>query len=396
MKRLNKLIIATYQNKILTALLSEGKVVQLNLEPRESQSVLNNIYIGKVKHIVKNINSAFVELGNGLMGYYSLTDNKTHHFVNEHHGAVPREGDEILVQAARDAVKTKAPVLTSNLSFTGKYIVLTAGKNNLGFSNKITDAAWKQRIKNQLEEVKEEQFGVIIRTNAYTADEEAILSELRMLKQQLLLLLEQAPFRTCYSLIYQALPAYVTSIRDTYSEKLAQIVTDEVFIYQNMKEYLNTYQPEDSHKLVLYQDQLLPLKKLHSLETAMEDALNKHVWLKSGGYLVIEQTEAMVVIDVNTGKYSGKKNVRETILKINLEAAAEIGKQLCLRNLSGIVLVDFIDMEMQEDKDILMKTLSEICQRDPVKTTVVDMTKLNLVEITRKKVRKPLHEQARE
>ena len=140
---------------------------------------------------------------------------------------------------------------------------------------------------------------------------------------------------------------------------------------------------------------MLPLAKLYQIDKAMEEALSTHVWLKSGGYLVIEPTETMTVIDVNSGKYTGKKNKRDTILKINLEAVAEISHQMRLRNLSGIILVDFIDMEEKEDQELLMKTLAVQCARDPVKTTVVDMTRLNLVEITRKKIRKPLHEQVR-
>lgn len=138
---------------------------------------------------------------------------------------------------------------------------------------------------------------------------------------------------------------------------------------------------------------MVALIKLYRIEKTLEEALNKKVWLKSGGYLVIEPTEALTVIDVNTGKYAGKKNLRDTIMKINLEAAEEASRQLRLRNLSGIIIIDFIDMEMEEDRKRLLKKLAEWCGRDPVKTTVVDITKLNLVEVTRKKIRRPLYEQ---
>ena len=153
------------------------------------------------------------------------------------------------------------------------------------------------------------------------------------------------------------------------------------------------YQKEDADRLTLYEDSLLPLSKLYSLETAFEKALGKNVWLKSGGYLVIEPTEAMTVIDVNTGKYSGRKNMQDTICRINMEAADEIGRQLRLRNLSGIIIVDCIDMEREEDRKALLAHLGDVVSKDPVKTTVVDMTALNLVELTRKKMRRPLHEQ---
>ena len=204
---------------------------------------------------------------------------------------------------------------------------------------------------------------------------------------------KEASCRTCYSCIYRALPGYIAAIRDSYSGTLDGIVTDIPAYYEELKDYLEEYQAEDADKLTLYEDKLLPLSKLYSLDSALEHALNKHVWLKSGGYLVIEPTEAMVVIDVNTGKYSGKKKMQDTICRINMEAADEIGRQLRLRNLSGIILIDFIDMEREEDREMLMRHLGDVVSKDPVKTTVVDMTRLNLVEVTRKKVRKPLYEQ---
>ena len=173
-----------------------------------------------------------------------------------------------------------------------------------------------------------------------------------------------------------------------------EIVTDQTDLFEELKRYLGEYQKEDLGKLRFYEDRLLPLSKLYSLNTVMERALSRQVWLKSGGYLVIDPTEAMTVIDVNTGKYSGKKNSAETIRMINLEAAEEIGRQMSLRNLSGIILVDFIDMDKKENREELLERMREICRRDPIRTTVVDMTALNLMEITRKKLKKPLMEMA--
>ena len=174
---------------------------------------------------------------------------------------------------------------------------------------------------------------------------------------------------------------------------MEEILTDQKDAHGRILDYLEHNQPEDKNKLRFYQDPLVSLTNLYSLKNAMEQACQKRVWLKSGGYLVIEPTEAMVVIDVNTGKYSGKKNQADTIRTINLEAAKEICRQLRLRNLSGIIMVDFIDMKEEEDKALLMERLREFAAADPVKTTVVDMTALNLVELTRKKGKKPLWEQ---
>ena len=195
-------------------------------------------------------------------------------------------------------------------------------------------------------------------------------------------------------MLYRGHPAYLSALRDGSKASLEMIVTDQEDIFQEVKEYLSTSQPEDLKLLQKYEDGLLPLAKLYRLETVLKEALGKKVWLKSGAYLVIEPTEALSVIDVNTGKYSGKKVVRETILKVNLEAAEEIGRQLMLRNLSGIIIIDFIDMEAEEDKQCLLQKLEEVLFKDPVKTSLIEMTKLNLVEVTRKKIRKPLYEQA--
>ena len=391
---MNKLLITRVDGRILTVLIEDSRAIQMEYEEEEA-SLLGNIYIGKVKNIVKNINSAFVEIGKGQMSYYSLSDNKVHHFAVPQERKELREGDEILVQVARDAVKTKDPVVTANLSFTGHLCVLTAGKNQISFSSKIRSQEWKDQMKALLEPEKEDEFGIIVRTNAAEAEPEAVIGELRQLKAQYHQILENGAHRTCYSKLYEAYPSYINRIRDTYITSMEEIVTDYKEIYGQLKQYLHENQPEDENRLRLYEDAMLPLAKLYQIDKAMEEALSTHVWLKSGGYLVIEPTEAMTVIDVNTGKYTGKKNKRDTILKINLEAAAEISQQMRLRNLSGIILVDFIDMEEKEDQELLMKTLAVQCARDPVKTTVVDMTRLNLVEITRKKIRKPLHEQVR-
>lgn len=397
---MNKLLITRWGDQILTALTENGKFLSFNLEPAEETGLLGNIYIGKVKNIVKNINSAFIDLGNGLTGYYSLTDNKTHLFTDaaaktqDSHRPL-RQGDEILVQVERDAVKTKDPVLTSNLNFTGKYLVLTQWKKQIGFSGKIRDKAWKQHMQNLLEKETAGSFGLIVRTNAREAGEEEILQELELLARRRQTLLASASHRTCYSLLASSDPAYISSIRDAYKDELDAVVTDDKACYEALRQYMEEHQREDLHKLSFYEDPLLSLSKLYSIETAMEQALGKHVWLKSGGYLVIEPTEALTVIDVNTGKYTGKKTQAETILKINLEAASETARQLRLRNLSGIIVVDFIDMETEAHQLELMSLLERELSRDPVKTALVDMTRLGLVEITRKKVKRPLAEQVK-
>ena len=406
---MDKLIITRLRGKICTALFSESGLMQLTLEEDGSKSLLGNIYIGRVQKVVAGINAAFVDLAPGITGYYSLEENRRHFFASEPQGLSvaegkkPRQlkaGDEIVVQVSRDAVKTKASVLTSNLSFAGRYCVVTAGKRGMGFSSKLTD----NRLKSELKEMWKErnadlsdsldELGIIVRTNGAFVSPGQVMEEYGRLEAFFRRLRDNWGSRTCFSCLYRALPSYISSLRDSGFGRLGPIITDEPVFYEELKAYLTEFQKEDVGLLSLYEDSLLPLTKLYSLETALERALSKKVWLKSGGYLVIEPTEAMVVIDVNTGKYSGKKTLEDTIRRINMEAADEIGRQLRLRNLSGIIMVDFIDMERQEDREQLLEHLREVVRRDPVKTVVVEMTKLNLVEMTRKKVRRPLYEQA--
>ncbi len=392
---MDKLVITRWKGKVLTAVFTDGKASSLTLEP-ESSTLLDNIYIGKVQKVVSNIGAAFIEIGDGQTGYYSLEENRP--VVLNRPGAKKLSpGDELIVQVSKDAVKTKAPVLTGRLTFTGRYCVLTPNKAGINFSAKLSDPALKRRLKPLLEEAAASRgyrdCGLIVRTNAAGAEPEQILEELDSLFLIYQRVLEESGHRTCYSCLYRSLPGYIASLRDTYTGCLESIVTDQEDYYQELGRYLRDHQKEDLERLSFYNDPLVGLSKVYSLEKAMEDAMSCRVWLKSGGYLVIEPTEAMVVIDVNTGKYSGKKTLQETILKINLEAAEEIGRQLRLRNLSGIIIVDFIDLEKEGDRELLLRHLSEVTAKDPIKTTVVEMTKLNLVEMTRKKVRRPLHEQ---
>lgn len=392
MIQLNKLVITRLQGKLATVLMDEKRVVQITFAEAED-SDLNNIYIGKVKNVVKNLGAAFIEYAEGRIGYFGMEENPDIIYSAPHTGQKLREGDELLVQVSKDSVKTKAPVLSSNLNFTGDYLVLTTGKQQIGFSGKIKDSQWKSRMREQLEAAKADGYGLIVRTNAREAKVEDILSELHRLETVMVQAVDNGRHRTCFSLLYESPKPYLAEVRDTYASELERIITDIPECYEELRTFLGQNQPDNLDKLVYYEDDMLPLVKLYSLETALLQALSKKVWLKSGGYLIIEPTEALTVIDVNSGKYIGKKTVQETILKINLEAADEIARQIRLRNLSGIIIVDFIDLEREKDKALLMERLGTKIESDPVKTALVDMTKLNLVELTRKKVKRPLHEQ---
>ncbi len=390
----NQLVILRHNNRILSCLIENDQLAQINISSENSEGLLHNIYIGKVKNIVKNINAAFVEIADGQMCYYSLEENSHTIFVNQKNNDKVVIGDEIIVQVEKEGVKTKAPVVTSHLTLVGKYVVLTHGKVNLGISNKIADQEKREQLMEIIEPYKNDNYGLVIRTNAAEADRELIENEVTALTEEYHNLLTYGVHKTCYSLIYESPADYLCDIRDGYDTSVERIITDDTVLYEKIKHYISSYQSKDLTKLCLYEDKMLSLKALYSIETKLEKALQERVWLKSGGYLVIQPTEALVVIDVNTGKaIAGKRNPEQTFERINREAAEEIARQIRLRNLSGIIIIDFIDVKAKASKEALLVLLKNLFKKDPVRTVVVDMTPLNLVEVTRKKVRKPLYEQ---
>lgn len=395
MKILSKLIITDlicHEKKIRTAALEEqGRISQLNFSETASKGILGNIYVGKVQNIVKNIHAAFIEIADGIMCYYSLDDKAEPVFTNPKKDSVMKIGDEVIVQVSKEGMKTKLPSVSSNLNFTGRYLVLTSQRKELGFSGKLNKEE-KRRMREFLEGEMPENAGIIVRTNARNAKKEEILEELKNLQTRYETLLKKGQTRVCFSLLEEHIPDYLQTLQNVYTQTLDEIVTDDPEVFQAVQNHLNYY-GEYEIPLRFYEDKLLPLSKLYSLESVLERSLQERVWLKSGGFLVIQPTEAFVCIDVNTGKFSGKKEIQETFRKINLEAAKEIAWQLRLRNLSGIILIDFINMENQEDKKELLHTLQAYLNQDPIKGTVVDITPLNIVEVTRKKVRKPLLEE---
>ena len=395
MKKLSRLIITHMdfggENLLVSAKEEEGRICQFNIVREGEEKLLGNIYIGKVKNIRKNIHCAFIEIAPGKMCYYDLEEGEPPLFTNPKKDRVIKEGDEVVVQVSREGIKSKLPSVTGNLNFTGKYLVLTSQRKQLGFSAKLTKEE-KTRLRTILQEHVKGEEGIIVRTNAREVSPEELTEELFQLRERYQELRQRAMSRMCYTLLEKGMSEPLRILQGAYIRDLEEIVTDDREIYTQICGE-HTREKDGKVPVRLYEDKLLPLSKLYRLEKSLEEALDRKVWLRSGGFLVIEQTEAFVSIDVNSGKFSDKKNTRETFRKINLEAAREIAFQLRLRNLSGIILIDFINMEDEEDKKELLRVLQGYLKKDPVKAAVVDMTPLNIVEVTRKKVEKSLEEE---
>lgn len=384
-------------------------------------AAIGAIYIGKIKNIAKNIDACFVEIANGEICFLPMKNASAPYLVNRAYDGRLLEGDELLVQVERESQKTKQASVTAHISLSNDYFVIMMGTPKIGYSANIDSETKKrinflftemavssngcliQNVQNILSEGEEYSrltlpaTGCIVRTKAAEVRDSCILfRHFFDLTAQYSELLQISLHRSCFSCIKEA-PSAIENVLGQLAgaEEYQEIVTDSEAIFAELQKIM--MQPKK--QLRLYQDSLLPLSKLYSIESKLEMALGRRVWLKSGGYLIIEPTEALTVIDVNSGKYEAKMGAGKTYLKINLEAAEEIVLQLRLRNLSGIIIVDFINMRAEDERQVLLRRLRELANQDnealhhKVKTTIVDMTALGLVEITRKKVNKPLAEQ---
>ncbi len=388
-------IITKYGGRQVLAVFSENHLTDFQVLPQEEQMQVGDIYLCRVKNVVKNICAAFVEIGKGENAYLSLHEKEPAVYGAGHRArenGVPCQGELLLVQMAKEAQKSKPPTVTTRLDIPGRYVVLTHGRCHVAVSSKITDGTERERLCGILREYQNDAFGFIARTCSQGVPEELLRRDVDSLRETY----EQIIKTGCHGVqgqkVYGAPPEYVQQLQNRYGDLEDAVVTDIPEVYETLKTYLSENEPQFADRLSLYTD-AYPLIKLHSLETQIEKLLREKVWLKSGGFLVIQPTEALVSIDVNTGKaVSGKKSTEDTYFHINLEAATEIARQLRLRNLSGIILVDFIDMKEESHRQELLTGLKRELQKDSIKTVLVDMTKLGLVEITRKKLRSPIHE----
>ena len=401
-----KYCIAKMKNRILSYLLAEnGHAVEIHADEMEDRNLLGNIYIGRVQKVVKNIQAAFVEISPGVPCYLPLEDLRDPIYTKKGPSKDLQQGDELVVQVSREAMKTKGPSVTTRLSLQGRYVILDGKHIGIGISKKLEEGQ-REKLRRIAESYRkdlsadshsgsirlEEAAGIVIRTNAACASEETILEELRKLSRQLADIRGKAPYRTCYSCLHQMPPGWLRRFNGLRMRDTQSIMIEDEQLYLQARQYLQEYLPELLPILVHYHDPLLPMHKLYSLERELSEALSQRVWLRSGGYLVIQPTEALTVVDVNSGKSEAGKKKEETILKVNLEAARETARQMRLRNLSGIIIIDFINMETEEAKNEVLGELRARLLLDPLQANVVDMTKLNLVEVVRKKVEGPLME----
>lgn len=382
-----KYIITKYKNYTIGMLIENNKETRIEVYQDEQPYYVDEIYVGRVRDVVPNIDAAFVEILPGIVCYMSLNEKFPPVFLNRKNTSKVCQGDLLLVQVKKEPVKTKAGVVSCGINLSGKNIVLTREMaNTAGVSRKITNQARIREIKNLVAPYITDDYGCIIRTDAENSSNEEIISELNKLIGEYNELIRIAKTRTAHTLMKASVTPVVKDVTEIHPDEEDEIITDLENIYDSLKSF-------GISNVRFYNDNMLSLSKLYSVESRIENALSRHIWLKTGGYLIIEPTEAMTVIDVNTGKFDGNNKDREkTFFKINSEAVVEIARQLRLRNISGIIIIDFINMEDENNRMEIQKQLEKELSKDSVRTSFVDFTKLGLAEITRKKIKRPVYE----
>ncbi len=419
-------------NRLLAALVRQDRLIAVQSFSPDKQSRIGAIYLGKIKKILKNLNACFVEIASREQCFLRMGCEKALPFLtNRAYDGRLLEGDELLVQMQQEAIKTKQAAVTTQITLQGEYFVLSTGTSKVGISKKLGESQ-KNLLRQFLDRwqitdregllVQEEgvpSFGLVVRTQAGllleqeagSACEEVLYREYEQLRRQFTAVFLQGRHRTCYSCLHEAGTALEEALKPFLPDEYVELVTDLPQVHEELLRLREQKRLSmDTKQIRLYQDSNFPLDKLYSLETRLEEAMSKVVWLKSGANLVIEQTESLTAIDVNTGKcirFSGDKfpkgdlspaskkdlSPRDTMRQVNLEAAREVVHQLRLRNLSGIIIVDFINLATLAQEEELLQELRKLAKADPVTVQVVDMTPLGLVEITRKKVYPSLREQ---
>lgn len=418
----NELLINVTKQECRVALLEGGQVVEFYIERKGDSSFVGNIYKGRVVKVLKGMQACFVDIGldkaaflyvddikGGIKELYpflegdeeteiiskvdSLSRGKAEDFKIDLKDVsieeLVQEGQEILVQVAKDPIGTKGARVTSRITLPGRYVVLMPGMEHIGVSRKIENEEKRKYLKELASKFKPTGCGLIMRTVSEDATEEEIQKDIDFL----LLLWDNIQKKKekahAPSLIHSEFDLVLRSLRDFMNQNVDRLIIDNPVECQRLKEFASVYFPRIAEKIELYEGDE-PLFDVFGVEVDLARALERKVWLKSGGYIVIDQTEAMTIIDVNTGKFVGKENLEDTILRTNLEAVKEIAYQIRLRNLGGIILIDFIDMDKEENKQKVINAMAEAMKKDRAKTTIYNITELGIVQMTRKRTRESL------
>lgn len=385
------------------ALVENGMLQEAYIERTSRKGIVGNIYKGKVVRVLPGMEAAFVDIGLERAAFIHASDvvngNGNDESATDAPRTVPdirsllREGQSLVVQVTKDPIGTKGARLTTQLSIPSRYLVLMPDVLHIGISQRIEDDGERARLKAIIEEGAEsygdKRGGYIIRTAAEAASADDLMADMKYLHRLSQSIHERIAEAPTATVIYQDLPLFIRTIRDLIRPQTEKVRIDSRESYQRVMEFVKEFVTEFSEKVEYYPGER-PLFDLYSVEDEIQKALSRKVQLKSGGYVIIDQTEAMTTIDINTGAFVGHRNLEETIFKTNLEAARAISRQLRLRNLGGIIIIDFIDMEDPEHQRQVHRMLEKMLERDHAKTKITGVSELGLVEMTRKRTTESL------
>jgi len=416
-----KLIVNVAEHETRVALIEEGTIAELFVNRKDGSDIGGNIYKGRVQRVLPGMQAAFVDIGLDQAAFIHVDDvirtsdgvieklfienasdsepDSENNFSNQGSGYddsqrsiedLIHEGQDILVHVAKSPMGTKGARVTTQASLPGRLLVLMPFSDHIGVSRKIEDEVERARLKSMVQDLRKDNFGYIVRTASEGIQSEKIVYEMAFLKSLWENIQKKYKSAPTPSLLHKELDVSLRAVRDLLTHEADKLVIDVKSGYDSVISFLETYRPSLKNSVELYEG-LEPIFDAYTLEGDISRALKKKVWLKSGGYIVIEPTEALVAVDVNTGRYVGKYNLEETILKTNLEAVKEIAYQTRLRDIGGIIIIDFIDMEKKSNQEKVYNALKEALKKDRSKTHILPISEMGLIQMTRKRVKKSLN-----
>ena len=369
------------------AVLERGAIVEHYVTRAKDRSLVGNIYLGRVQNVLPGMEASFVDIGEARNGVLYAGEVG----IAEDEGAevprietVLRSGQPILVQVTKDPMRSKGARLTALVSMAGRHLVLVPNARSLGVSRRLPDDE-RARLRTLAQDIKPEGHGLIVRTAAQGAQQEDLERDLERLIRTWAEVEGKASGGRAPALVYEEPELETRVIRDLFNRDIARCVIDDAVLEEKLRSYIRTTTPDLDHRIELYRDDLPIFEDFRVLEQ-IRKSLDRKVWLPSGGHIVVDRTEAMTVVDVNTGRFVGRSSLEETVFRTNREAAVEIARQLRLRDIGGIIVIDFIDMEEQRNRDELLRIFRRELENDRSRTQVFDISPLGIVQMTRKNV----------
>lgn len=392
---MNYIFIDSKDDVEIIGLVEDNSLAEIYIDEKDCRKQAGNIYRGRVVNVLPGMEAAFIDIGEGRNAYLYVKNALPKDLINNDQKVniedVVKNGEEIIVQVLKEASESKGAKVTTHITLPGRFVVLTPFSNKINLSRKISEDEEIERLKQIGKDMQKDNMGMIFRTKAFGVEKELLIDEYNMLINIFRKIEREKNFLPCPKLIYKEMDLSHQIIRDVFSDKIHRIVLNDREKYDSLLSFQGIMFPKLEEKIFF--DRNFHIFSQENIMKEFQTALERKVTLKSGGYIVIDETEALTAIDVNTGKFIGSKNLEDTVVKTNLEAVEEISKQIRLRNIGGIIIIDFIDMKDNKDISLVLNKLQEALSSDRNKANIIGITKLGLVELTRKKVRNSLSSQ---